>query len=151
MLATLKENVCTTSKVKEFKVEQLNEHEAIQLFKEHAFPGKKPDEDYSKLATKFIHFAKGLPLALEIIARDLCGRPKDEWETALDTYKKIPNKDIQSKSYIETVSPLSFLSGFFLHLMPRYVTLFGSTVSFASVTQWQWISYQLISIYCVSI
>ena len=115
------------------------------------FVEKKPDEDYSKLTTKFIHFAEGLPLALEIIARDLCGRPKDEWETALDMYKKIPNKDIQSKNYIETVSPLLFLSGFFLHLMPRYVSLFGSTVSFASVTQIQWISYQLISIYCVSV
>ena len=57
----------------------------------------------------------------------------------------------QSKNHIETVSPRSFLTGFFLHLMPRYVSIFGSTVSFASVTQWQWISYQLISIYCVSI
>ncbi|KAL4639454.1 hypothetical protein ACB092_03G219800 [Castanea dentata] len=94
-LTVLKGNVCTTYKVKEFKVEQLNEHEAQQLFKKHAFPGKKPDEDYSKLATKFIHFANGLPLALEIIARDLCGRAKDEWESALDMYKKIPNKDIQ--------------------------------------------------------
>ncbi|XP_075659269.1 TMV resistance protein N-like, partial [Castanea sativa] len=95
LLTTLKGNVCTTYKVKEFKVEQLNEHEAQQLFTKHAFPGKKPDEDYSKLATKFIHFANGLPLALEIIARDLYGRAKDEWESALDMYKKIPNKDIQ--------------------------------------------------------
>ena len=95
-LAALKEKLCTIYKVKEFKVEQLNKHEALQLFKEHAFPGNKPlDEDYSKLATKFIHFAKGLPLALEIIARDLCGKAKDEWESALDMYKKIPNKDIQ--------------------------------------------------------
>ena len=57
----------------------------------------------------------------------------------------------QSKNHIETVPPRSFLTGFFLDLMPRYVSIFGSTVSFASVTQWQWISYQLISIYCVSI
>ena len=57
----------------------------------------------------------------------------------------------QSKNHIETVPPRSFLTGFFLHLMPRYVSIFCSTVSFAFVTQWQWISYQLISIYCVSI
>ena len=60
----------------------------------------------------------------------------------------------QSKNHIETVSPLQFPSifffFFFLHLMPRYVSLFSSTVSFATFTQWQWISYQLISIYCVS-
>ena len=97
-LIALKENVCTTYKVKEFKVKQLNKHKALQLFKEHAFPRNKPhDEDYSKLATKFIDFAKGLPLALEIIACDLCGRPKNEWESALDMYKKIPKEDIQKK------------------------------------------------------
>ena len=44
-----------------------------------------------------------------------------------------------------------FLSVSFLHLMTRYVSLFGSTVSFASFTQRQWLSYQLISIYCVSV
>ncbi|XP_075659826.1 TMV resistance protein N-like isoform X2 [Castanea sativa] len=96
-LTALKGNVCTTYKVKEFKVEQLNKHEARQLFKEHAFPrNNPPDEDYSKLATKFIDFANGLPLALEIIARDLCGRAKDEWESALEKYKKIPIKRIQN-------------------------------------------------------
>ncbi|XP_050279855.1 disease resistance protein RUN1-like [Quercus robur] len=96
LLAALKEKLCTTYKVKEFKVEQLNKHEALQLFKDHAFSGNKPhDEDYSKLARKFIDFAKGLPLALEIIARDLCGKAKGEWESALDMYNKIPNKDIQ--------------------------------------------------------
>ncbi|XP_075656959.1 putative disease resistance protein RPP1 [Castanea sativa] len=97
LLTVLKENVCTTYKVKEFEVEQLNKHEALQLFKEHAFPRNNPhDEDYSKLATKFIDFANGLPLALEIIARDLCGRAKDEWESALEKYKKIPIKRIQN-------------------------------------------------------
>ncbi|KAK4594230.1 hypothetical protein RGQ29_018063 [Quercus rubra] len=96
LLAAFKEKLCTTYKVKEFEVEQLNEHEALQLFKGHAFSGNKLCyEDYSKLATKFIDFANGLPLALEIIARDLCGKAKDEWESALDIYNKIPNEDIQ--------------------------------------------------------
>ena len=96
LLTALKENGCITYKVKEFKVEQLNKREALQLFKEHAFPGNKPhDEDYSKLATEFIDFVNGLPLALEIIACDLCGRAKDEWKSALDMYSKIPHKDIQ--------------------------------------------------------
>ena len=96
LLVALKEKLCTTYKVKEFKIEQLEKHEALRLFNDHAFSRNKPhDEDYSKLATKFIDFAKGLPLALEIIARDLCGKAKDEWESALDMYNKIPNKDIQ--------------------------------------------------------
>ncbi|KAF3952540.1 hypothetical protein CMV_021913 [Castanea mollissima] len=96
LLAVLKEKLCTTYKVKEFKVEKLNKHEALQLFKDHAFSGNKPhDEDYSNYATKFVDFAKGLPLALEIIARDLCGKAKNEWQSALDMYNEFPNKDIQ--------------------------------------------------------
>ena len=97
-LTALKEKVCTTYKVKEFEVEQLNKHEALQLFKEHAFPRNKPhDEDYSKLAIEFIDFANGLPLALEIIACDLCGGPKNVWKNALNKYKEIPHEDIQKK------------------------------------------------------
>ncbi|KAM3684524.1 hypothetical protein ACB098_11G053300 [Castanea mollissima] len=96
LLAALKDKLCTTYKVKEFEVEQLNKDEALQLFEGHAFRGNKPhDEDYSNLATKFIDFAKGIPLALEIIDRDLCGKAKDEWESVLDMYNKIPNKYIQ--------------------------------------------------------
>ncbi|XP_075646769.1 disease resistance protein RML1A-like [Castanea sativa] len=96
LLDAFKEKLCTTYKVKEFKVEQLNKHEALQLFKDHAFSGNKlHDEDYSNYATKFVDFAKGLPLALEIIARDLCGKAKNEWQSALDMYNEFPNKDIQ--------------------------------------------------------
>ncbi|XP_030957023.1 TMV resistance protein N-like [Quercus lobata] len=96
LLAAFEEKVCTIYKVKEFEVEQLNKHEALRLFKAHAFHGNIPsDEDYFELATKFIDFSNGLPLALEIIARDLCGKAKDEWESAYDMYNKIPNKDVQ--------------------------------------------------------
>jgi hypothetical protein len=89
LLAT-RGNKCTTYEVKE-----LNKHEALQLFQKHAFPGNKPDKDYSKLANQVIHYAKGLPLALKIIGSDLCGRPKDQWESALKIYEKIPKEDIQ--------------------------------------------------------
>uniref|UniRef100_A0A2N9I9N4 TIR domain-containing protein n=1 Tax=Fagus sylvatica TaxID=28930 RepID=A0A2N9I9N4_FAGSY len=61
LLATLG-NLCTTYEVKE-----LDKHEALQLFQKHAFPGNKPDKDYSELANQVIHYAKGLPLALKII------------------------------------------------------------------------------------
>jgi hypothetical protein len=89
LLATLG-NLCTTYKVKE-----LDKNEALHLFQKHAFRGNKPDKDYSKLANQVIHYAKGLPLALQIIGSDLCGSPKLEWESALKIYEKIPNKDIQ--------------------------------------------------------
>ena len=36
LLTTLKQKVCTTYKVKEFELKEFNEHEAVQLFKDHA-------------------------------------------------------------------------------------------------------------------
>ncbi|KAF3945972.1 hypothetical protein CMV_027707 [Castanea mollissima] len=89
LLATLGK-VYTTYEVKE-----LDKHEALQLFEKHAFHGKKPNKDYSELTNQVIQYAQGLPLAVKIIARDLCGRTKHEWESTLDKYNKIPNKDIQ--------------------------------------------------------
>ena len=89
LLATLGK-VCA-----KYEVKELDKHEALQLFKKHAFPGNKPNKDYSELANQVINYAKGLPLALKIIGSDLCGKTKLEWETALDKYNKIPNKDIQ--------------------------------------------------------
>nr|XP_023925126.1 TMV resistance protein N-like [Quercus suber] len=87
LLATLK--VYATYKVKE-----LAEHEALELFNQHAFQGNKHEKDYFELANQVIQYAKGLPLALAIIGSDLCGRPKSEWESAIQQYRKIPKGDI---------------------------------------------------------
>ena len=77
-----------------YKVKELDEFEAIELFSEHAFGRNKPDEDYLELANQVIHYAKGLPLALEIMGADLYGGTKLEWQSALDKYGKIPNRKI---------------------------------------------------------
>ena len=53
---------------------------------------KKPRDDYLEVASQVIHYAKGLPLALEIIGFDLCGRTKLEWKSAIDKYEKFPKK-----------------------------------------------------------
>ncbi|XP_030946045.1 TMV resistance protein N-like [Quercus lobata] len=78
-----------------YKVEELDKHEALQLFVKYAFLGKKPNKEYSELTNQFIQYAQGLPLAVKIIARDLLGRAKHEWESTLEKYNRIPNKDIQ--------------------------------------------------------
>ncbi|XP_075638429.1 TMV resistance protein N-like [Castanea sativa] len=87
LLATLK--VYATYEVKE-----LAKHDALELFNQHAFQGNKHEKDYFKLANQVIQYAKGLPLVLEIIGSDLCGRPKSEWESAVQKYGKIPIGDI---------------------------------------------------------
>ena len=78
-----------------YEVKELDKHEALQLFEKHAFCGKKPDKAYLELTKQVIQYAQGLPLAVKIIARDLCERTKHEWESKLDMYNKIPNKGIQ--------------------------------------------------------
>ena len=79
----------------EVEVTKLDDHEALELFSLHAFHRNKPEEDYSKLTDQVICYAKGLPLALVIIGADLCGRSEMEWESALDKYERILDKDIQ--------------------------------------------------------
>ncbi|XP_030958559.1 TMV resistance protein N-like [Quercus lobata] len=96
LLATLGKGLLT------YKVKELDDHEAHELFCLHAFQRNKPEEDYSVLANQFICYAKGIPLALAILGADLYGRNKMEWKSTLNKYEKIPNKEIQKilqKSY----------------------------------------------------
>jgi hypothetical protein len=57
-----------------YKVKELDEHEAIELFSEHAFHRNKPNEDYLELVNQVIRYAKGLPLALVVMGADFYGR-----------------------------------------------------------------------------
>ncbi|XP_075654721.1 disease resistance protein RUN1 [Castanea sativa] len=68
--------------------------DANKLFIQHAFKTNKPEAAYLQLAEKIICFAYGLPLALQIIGSNLRGRSLCEWKSALEKYKKIPNKEI---------------------------------------------------------
>ena len=91
LLAILGKN-CTIYKVKE-----LDEHEALELFNQYAFRGNKLVEDYFELANQVIQYTRGLPLALIMIGSDLCGRTISEWESAIDKYGKILNRDIYTR------------------------------------------------------
>ena len=77
-----------------YKVNEMGPDDAKELFIQHAFRTNKPETTYWQLAEKIICFAYGLPLALQIIGSDLCGRSLLEWESALKKYEKIPNKEI---------------------------------------------------------
>ncbi|XP_030926682.1 disease resistance-like protein DSC1 isoform X2 [Quercus lobata] len=83
--------VCTT-----YKMTELDNCEALELFNQHAFQGNELEEDYSILANQVIQYANGLPLALTIIGSDLCGKPRSQWESAVQQYGKIPKEDIHN-------------------------------------------------------
>ncbi|GMY20933.1 disease resistance protein RPV1-like isoform X1 [Fagus crenata] len=93
VLATLREDCHLT--YHKYMVKELDEHESRELFCQHAFKRDKPKEDYLDLVDQFIHYAKGLPLALKIIATDLYERNIRCWKSALDKYNRIPNPNIQ--------------------------------------------------------
>ncbi|KAL4639678.1 hypothetical protein ACB092_03G235600 [Castanea dentata] len=91
LLDTLQKYCC----VRYYKVELLNVHESHELFCQQAFGGNRSDDDSLDLVNQFIHYAKGLPLALKIIGADLYGKTNGEWKSALEKYKRFPNGDIQ--------------------------------------------------------
>jgi hypothetical protein len=80
-----------------YRVRELDHNEALQLFSWHAFKKDRPDDDYLELTERVIQYAGGLPLALTELGTDLYGRSVHHWKSALDRYKRIPNKNIQEK------------------------------------------------------
>ncbi|XP_030943705.1 TMV resistance protein N-like [Quercus lobata] len=78
-----------------YEVVQLDRHEALQLFSKCAFNKDKPEADYLQLTNQFICYTNGLPLALQTVGSDLRGRNIRQWESELEKYKNIPNKEIQ--------------------------------------------------------
>ncbi|XP_065634980.1 disease resistance protein RUN1-like isoform X2 [Quercus suber] len=79
----------------DYGVKELDEDEAIELFRKHAFPRNEVPEDYLELEKQAISYAKGLPLALKVMGRDLCEKTIQEWNDALDYYKKNLHEDIK--------------------------------------------------------
>ncbi|CAL5347747.1 unnamed protein product [Camellia sinensis] len=70
--------------------EELNHIESLQLFSWHAFRETNPLENFAELANDIISYARGLPLALEILGSYLFGRNILEWKnyviTILNSY-----------------------------------------------------------------
>ncbi|KAM4071721.1 hypothetical protein ACB094_11G082500 [Castanea mollissima] len=90
-LLTTLGKVCTT---KFYKVKELDNHEALELFSQYAFHKVELDEEYSELTNQALYYARSLPLALRIIGSNLCGKTKPEWEDTLRQYEKYPNREI---------------------------------------------------------
>ncbi|MED6223667.1 hypothetical protein PIB30_076243 [Stylosanthes scabra] len=77
-----------------YDVKQLNDHESLELFSLNAFRRKQPKENYVNIANRMVQYAKGLPLALNVIGSDLFGKTIEEWESALKKYERIPSREI---------------------------------------------------------
>ncbi|KAK9995061.1 hypothetical protein SO802_024764 [Lithocarpus litseifolius] len=95
IITTRDEHLLRTRKVDViYEAKGLNDVEAFHLFNLKAFGDKHPIADYLELSKAFVHYANGLPLAIEILGSFLFSKSKDEWKSALDRLKEYPEREI---------------------------------------------------------
>ncbi|XP_029129112.1 TMV resistance protein N [Cajanus cajan] len=80
---------------KQYEVNEFNDVEALELFRWNAFKNQKVDSDYEEIIKRAIHYADGLPLALETIGSNCFGKTLDEWKSALEAYEGITDRNVQ--------------------------------------------------------
>ncbi|XP_039155293.1 disease resistance protein RUN1 isoform X2 [Eucalyptus grandis] len=77
-----------------YEVKTLEDNEAQDLFGQHAFTNINKVEIRRDLIDGALHYAGGLPLALEVLGSFLRGRKEPEWESTLHKLSKIPESKI---------------------------------------------------------
>ncbi|KAF7849875.1 hypothetical protein BT93_L0180 [Corymbia citriodora subsp. variegata] len=77
-----------------YEVKELDDSDAHELFNKHAFPTHQNFKIRMDLVDSVLNYAKGLPLALEVLGSFLRGRREYEWESALDDISTTPTKGI---------------------------------------------------------
>ncbi|KAK2384646.1 disease resistance protein RPV1 [Trifolium repens] len=77
-----------------YPVSEMDDHDSLQLFCLFAFKQNHPEESFVSLTEKVLDYAKGLPLALNVLGSFLKGKTKQAWESELQTLKKHLNGDI---------------------------------------------------------
>lgn len=80
-----------------YRVDELNYHEALQLFCSTAFRKSNiPTTDYIDLSTEIVNYAKGIPLALKVLGSHLQSKSTKDWKNALTKLREVPNIGIQN-------------------------------------------------------
>ncbi|KAK7389921.1 hypothetical protein VNO78_25218 [Psophocarpus tetragonolobus] len=78
-----------------YKARGLAQNEALQLFCLKAFKQDQPKEEYLDLCKEVVEYAKGLPLALEVLGSHLHGRTVEVWHSGLEQIRSFPHSKIQ--------------------------------------------------------
>ncbi|KAG2385026.1 TMV resistance protein [Vigna angularis] len=77
-----------------YEMEALNFDDSLQLLIWNAFEREKVDPSYEDVLKRVVTYASGLPLALKVIGSNLYSKSVEEWESAIEHYKRIPNGEI---------------------------------------------------------
>ncbi|XP_040363077.1 TMV resistance protein N isoform X2 [Rosa chinensis] len=79
-----------------YKVKELKNDDALELFSWKAFKSAHPPEDYLELSQNFVNYSKGLPLAIKVLGAFLCGQSPQEWKSAFSRIQENLDNDIMS-------------------------------------------------------
>lgn len=87
-----------------YEVQKLQDDKAIELFNHCAFRKDHPAESFKRFSLRFIAYAQGHPLALEVLGSSLYKKDQDYWKSKLDELEKTLDNEIQGvlqKSFFE--------------------------------------------------
>ncbi|KAH9782092.1 ADP-ribosyl cyclase/cyclic ADP-ribose hydrolase [Citrus sinensis] len=91
------EGLLKTNRVDEvYKPNGLNYNEALQLFNMKAFKTNQPLEERVQLSERFVNYASGIPLAIEVLGSFLNVRSVDQWRSILERLQTDPPNKIMS-------------------------------------------------------
>ncbi|ESR54981.1 hypothetical protein CICLE_v10023905mg, partial [Citrus x clementina] len=79
-----------------YKPNGLNYNEALQLFNMKAFKNNQPLEEHVQLSERFVNYAGGIPLAIEVLGSFLNVRSVEQWRSTLERLQIDPPKKIMS-------------------------------------------------------
>ncbi|KAK2632596.1 hypothetical protein EUGRSUZ_L01349 [Eucalyptus grandis] len=99
-----------------YEVKALKEGEALELLRKHAFRGNRKIKISSNLVHQVLHYARGLPLALQVLGAFLFGRVEDEWESTLQKLAESPNKKINDVLKVSYDGLEPYEKEIFLHI-----------------------------------
>ncbi|KAK9205246.1 hypothetical protein WN943_015513 [Citrus x changshan-huyou] len=77
-----------------YKPNGLNYNEALQLFNMKAFKNNQPLEEHVQLSERFVNYAGGIPLAIEVLGSFLNVRSVEQWRSTLERLQIDPPKKI---------------------------------------------------------
>ncbi|XP_050290597.1 TMV resistance protein N-like [Quercus robur] len=80
-----------------YKVNGLDNDEALELFSWIVFNQTYSKKDFEDLSNSFVKYAKGLPIALKVLGSSLIDRPRMVWEDYLHQLEEIPEGEILDK------------------------------------------------------
>jgi hypothetical protein len=79
-----------------YAAEGLDKTEALELLRRMAFKNNEVPTCYEDILKRVVTYASGIPLVIEIVGSNLCGKSLEVWKDTLKGFdKRIPNEKIQ--------------------------------------------------------